>query len=301
MGLLDGKVAVVTGAGRGIGRSHALGLAAAGASVVVNDVGAELLGGEGGQGLVLDGKPHGEVAQAVVDEIIAAGGNAVADATYIGSIEAAASIVEYAVSQFGKIDILVNNAGTYVEASTFDLDDQRFDSQFSTHVKGTMGTVTAAAKAMRAAGRGGRIINTISGTDGVGGLALYIAAKVAIMSFTLTAASELKEYGIMVNAVQPFAITRQSRSYFFQAGAVDPSDQATIDHIGPHQNTPVVVFLASDLSKDVTGRFFNVTPEKFSSDAQVGLGETYITQTPTVFADSWTPESIADAINDILH
>ena len=299
MSLLDGKIAVVTGAGRGIGRAHAIALAREGAAVLVNDVGRALSGGEGGKGLE-QSEPKLEVAQAVVDEIIAAGGRAIADATDVGHIDAAASVVAKAIDAFGRIDILVNNAGTFIEGSIFDVDDDRFDSEFATHVKGTIGTTRAAVTAMRDAGRGGRIINTISGFSGTGTLALYLAAKSAVASYTLTTANDVAPYGITANAIQPFAITRQSRKWFIDSGAIKPDDQATIDHIGPHINSPVVVFLASELAVDVTGKFFCVYPDGFTPDASITIREHYFDITQGKSAVDWSAQDIAASVSLIL-
>jgi NAD(P)-dependent dehydrogenase (short-subunit alcohol dehydrogenase family) len=300
VGLLEGKIAVVTGAGRGIGRAHALALAREGATVLVNDVGRELKGGEGGKGLEA-GESNPAVAQAVVDEIIANGGRALGDTTDISNIEAAASVVARAIDAFGLIDILVNNAGTFIESTIFDVDDERFDSEFHTHVKGTIGTTRAAVTAMRQAGHGGRIINTISGFGGTGTLALYLAAKSAVASYTLATANDGAPYGITANAIQPFAITRQSRKWFFAAGAVDPNDHATIAHIGPQINPPVVVYLASSLAADVTGRFFSVTPDGFSPDAPIRIRETYFDMTEGVTATEWSAQEIGVSVSRILH
>jgi NAD(P)-dependent dehydrogenase (short-subunit alcohol dehydrogenase family) len=298
--LLDGKIAVVTGAGRGIGRAHALALAGEGATVLVNDVGRELRGGQGGKGLEPT-EPSPEVAQAVVDEIIAKGGRAMADATDVGNIEAAAGVVAKAIDAFGRIDILVNNAGTFIESTIFDIDDERFDSEFSTHVKGTIGTTRAAVTAMRDAGNGGRIINTISGFGGTGTLALYLAAKSAVASYTVATATDGAPYGITANGIQPFAVTRQSRKYFVETGVLDPHDEATIAHIGPHINPPVVVFLASDLAAGVTGKFFGVSPDGFTSDAPIRIREHYMDLTEGTTAAAWRAQDIASSVSKILH
>jgi NAD(P)-dependent dehydrogenase (short-subunit alcohol dehydrogenase family) len=301
MGLLDGRVAAVTGAGRGIGRAHALALAEAGAAVVVNDVGLELRGGEGGRALE-PGPPRSEVAQAVVDEIVAKGGRAVADASDVSSVDGAGQVIESALRAFGDIDILVNNAGTWNETTTEDIDGARIDEQIGTHFKGTVGTTRAAFAAMRKAGHGGRIVNTVAGFagSGAGGMAAYSAAKAAIASFTMTAAAEGAEYGIGVNAISPLAITRQSRIFFFRTGQVDPNDTAAIEHLGPHNNSPLVVFLASDLSSHLTGRIFIVSPTAMTADARIRIVEAYTKTTEGVDADGWTVESVAEAMPSIL-
>jgi NAD(P)-dependent dehydrogenase (short-subunit alcohol dehydrogenase family) len=305
MGLLDRKVAVVTGGGRGIGRSHALALAKEGASVVVNDVGLQLVSGDVARGLE-HAQPSPAVAQAVVDEIVANGGRAVADATNVATIEAASGVIATAIDAFGDIDILVNNAGAWHEATIFDVDDARFDGQFGGHLRGTIGTTRAAVNAMREAGHGGRIINTISGIGGTGTVALYLAAKAAIMSYTLATAADGAEYGITANGISPLAITRTSQTFFFRE-AVDPGDEATIAHIGPHINSPVVVFLASDLAAGITGKFFGVSPDSFNADSPIRIREVYVgasegfVSSEGLGAPEWTPQEIAASLPKILH
>ncbi|WP_018505022.1 SDR family NAD(P)-dependent oxidoreductase [Parafrankia discariae] len=291
MGSLDGKIAVVTGAGRGIGRSHALGLAEAGARVVVNDVGLDLVSGEGGRGLDRS-RPPANVAQEVVDDIVAAGGEAIADNTDIGSIAAGKELIDKVIDRYGDIDIVVNNAGTWNESTTFDLDDDRFDAEFGVHVRGTMGTTSAAVNAMRAAGHPGRIINTISSFTGIGGMMIYSAAKIAVASFTATAAAECEQYGITVNAVSPLAITRQSRIFFFRTGTVREEDEATIQHLGPHQNTPLVVYLASDAAAGISGRIFHLGPVAFTADAAIRLRELWWERGEGVALDGWSVEEL---------
>src|SRR5579884_336171 len=301
MGLLTGRIAVVTGAGRGIGRAHALALAEAGAAVVVNDVGWELRGGEGGRALE-PGAPRVEVAQSVVDEIVARGGRAVADGSNVASLDGAAQVVDTALRAFGDVHIVVNNAGTWNEATTEDIDEARIDEQFATHFKGTVGTIRAAFAAMRKAGHGGRIVNTVAGFAGSGayGMAAYSAAKAAVVSFTQTAATEGAEYGIGVNALSPLAITRQSRIYFFRTGLVSSEDQATIERMNPANNSPLVVYLASEQSAHLTGRFFSVGLDALTPDSPIRIRENFADSTEGVAAQSWTPESVGEAMSSIV-
>jgi NAD(P)-dependent dehydrogenase (short-subunit alcohol dehydrogenase family) len=307
MGLLEGKVAMVTGAGRGMGREYALALAREGAAILVNDVGLELQGGVGGSGLET-GAPNPAVAQAVVDEIAAGGGRAVADATNVANVAEAASVVAHTLDAFGDIDIAVNNAGVWIHAPIFDTDDERFEMQFNTNVKSVVGGTLAAVNHMRQAGHGGRIINTISGVihGGAGpeGLGLYIAAMSAVASYTVTTALDGEAFGISANGVGPFGVTRQSIDYFVRTGMLSSTDQATIEHLGPHSNAPLVVYLASELSNGVNGRLFHVAPDSLTIDARIHLSETFIEATEGVTAtgrDGWTPHEIATAMSKILH
>jgi NAD(P)-dependent dehydrogenase (short-subunit alcohol dehydrogenase family) len=301
MGLLSGRVAVVTGAGRGIGRAHALALAEAGAAVVVNDVGLELRGGEGGRALE-PGAPNPSVAQSVVDEIVARGGRAVADANSIASLAGGAALIDTALREFGDIHIVVNNAGTWNESTTEDIDDERIDEQIATHFKGTVGTTKAAFKAMRERGHGGRIINTVAGLagSGAGGMAAYCAAKAAVASYTATAAAEGAALGIGVNAISPLAITRQSRIYFFRTGLIDVADQATIEHLNPGNNAPLVVYLASDQAAHITGRFFTVQPQGLKAGVPIGIKEMFVDGTEGVTAPSWSVDAVAAAMPEVM-
>jgi len=299
MGLLDGKVAAVTGAGNGIGRAHAMGLAAAGAKVVVNDVGRKLVGGEGGQGLEQT-PPDVSVAQAVVDEIVARGGVAAADASDVSSVDSAGGVVRTALEAFGDLDILVNNAGTLHGSDVEDIDDARLDGDFSVNVHGTAGTIKAAFEVMKEKGHGGSIINTMTGFGAFPaqpGLLAYNAAKYGVVSLTLSAAAVGIPLGIRVNAFCPTAITRQSRKWFVKDGFLDPDDVEVTAHLNPDRNAPFVVFLASDASRGLNGRLFYSIPTSISKDAKFRIKEVFVAETDGVVADSWTPQGIEQAMS----
>ncbi len=301
MGRLDGKVAVVTGAGNGIGRAHAMAFAAEGAKVLVNDVGRELVDGKGGGGLVPT-PPDIAVAQRVVDEITARGGVAAANAADVSSVAAAESVVHAAVEEFGDLDILLNNAGTIHDTDVEDIDDARLDADISVNIKGTAGTIKAAFEVMRRNGHGGSIINTMTGFGGYPaghGLAGYNAAKYAVVSWTLHAAAAGREHGIRVNAYCPTAITRQSKQWFFDEGWLEESDEATLSYLSPDKMPPLVVFLASDAARDLTGRLFHFIPTSLGVGAQYMIQEMFVAQTDPVIRDTWTVDDVEQAIGSI--
>jgi NAD(P)-dependent dehydrogenase (short-subunit alcohol dehydrogenase family) len=277
MALLDGKVALVTGAGRGLGRSHALTLASQGAAVIVNDVGAAVVGG---------GRDE-SVAQSVAQEIRAAGGRAEADHTDISTITAAGDVVQHAVDAFGRLDIVVNNAGITRRVSLVDLDDEVLDLHLGVHLKGTVGTMKAAFPIMANQGEGA-VVNTVSGAGlfpehpGTTG---YACAKAAVYAATLVAAVEGRPLGIRVNAVSPLAVTRMSEAFFSRAA---PGQAERLD---PARVSVVVAFLASHLADGITGRILRIEGEH--------LCEAHMTWTTGVEAD-WTPELLAERVDQAL-
>ena len=244
---LDGKVALVTGAGRGLGRAHALALAGAGASVVVNDIGA-----------ALDGSGHDDTpADAVVEEIEARGGRAIADRTNVASVDGGARAVANTVATFGHIDVLVNNAGFAYGGGDIEAPiDAELDALFAVHFKAALGTMSAAFADMRAR-RWGRIVNTVSevALDArVAGALGYGAAKAALWSATLTAARAGAAHGITVNAISPGARTRMNEDLLdsgFCGG--HPAD---LD-LSPEHVARVIAYLASDQAGDITGRIIH--------------------------------------------
>lgn len=210
-GGLAGRVALITGAGRGIGAAHAAAFAAAGASVVVNDTGVDLDGAHADPG----------VAERVAASIRAAGGHAVPDVSDVSDFTGAATVVERAVDEFGQLDILVNNAGIIGTATDVDtLTEAELRRMLDVHVVGTIGTIRAAFPIMSAQ-RHGCIINTTSEAALSRGMAVgmaYAAAKSSVWGITMAAARQGAEYGIIVNALSPGALTRMSKPYLDEAG-----------------------------------------------------------------------------------
>jgi NAD(P)-dependent dehydrogenase (short-subunit alcohol dehydrogenase family) len=250
MGLCEGRVAIVTGAGRGIGREHALMLAEHGAAVVVNDVG----GAPDGSGS--DATP----AEEVVAEIEAMGGRAVANADDVADWDGAKSMVDQAVDAFGRLDVLVNNAGILRDRMLVNMSETEWDAVVRVHLKGTFAPARHAAEHWRNLAKAGeeidaRIINTtsVSGIYGNIGQTNYGAAKMGIAGFTIIAALELARYGITVNAISPGALTRLTEGL-----RAEPPTEAQREAQSPRWIAPICTWLASPLSKNVTGRVFQV-------------------------------------------
>ncbi|GGT23651.1 SDR family oxidoreductase [Streptomyces purpureus] len=241
MGICDGRVVIVTGAGRGLGRAHALAFAAEGARVVVNDL-----------GVGLDGSgPSASPAQQVVDEIRRAGGEACAHGGDIATGEGAASLVAAALDTYGRLDTLVNNAGFLRDRMLVNLDEDDWDAVLRVHVKGHFLPLKHAAAHWRAASKAGRpvaarVVNTTSGAGLLGsvGQASYAAAKAAIVALTLVAAEELRRYGVQANAIAPAARTRMTEQTYASLQGV------------PEDVSPLVVWLGSTSSAGVSGRVF---------------------------------------------
>ncbi|WP_043675201.1 SDR family oxidoreductase [Streptomyces xylophagus] len=249
-GICDGRVVVVTGAGRGLGRAHALAFAAEGARVVVNDL-----------GVGLDGTPDPDSPAAqVVAEIRAAGGEAVAHGGDIATGAGAASLVSTALETYGRLDTLVNNAGYLRDRMLVNLDEDDWDAVMRVHLKGHFLPLKHAAAHWRAESKAGRtpvarIINTSSGAGLLGsvGQGNYSAAKAGIVALTLVASAELARYGVQVNAIAPAARTRMTEHTFAETMA---APDAGFDTMAPENVSPLVVWLGSAASAGVTGRVF---------------------------------------------
>ncbi|WP_324784351.1 SDR family oxidoreductase [Streptomyces sp. H51] len=288
-GLCTGRVAVVTGAGRGLGRAHALALAAEGARVVVNDLGVGLDGTGGASG----------PAQEVVDEIRAGGGEAVAHAGDIATSDGAASLIAAAVDTFGRLDTLVNNAGFLRDRMLVNLDEDDWDAVMRVHLKGHFLTLKHAAAHWRAEAKAGRtpaarVVNTSSGAGLLGsvGQGNYSAAKAGIVGLTLVAAAEMGRYGVQVNAIAPAARTRMTEQTF--ADAMAAPEPGGFDAMAPENVSPLVVWLGSADSAGVTGRVF---------EAEGGRITVMEGWRPGPTADKgarWTPAEAGEATRKLL-
>ena len=251
-GSCEGRVVIVTGAARGIGRAHALALAAAGAKVVVNDLGVQLDGSE----------QRSEAAQEVVEEIRNGGGTAVADGNNVATWDGAEAMIRCAVEQLGGLDALVNNAGIVRDRMFVSTSEQEWDAVVAVHLKGHFATARHACAYWRQQSKAGapvdgRIVNTSSGAGLLGsvGQASYSAAKAAIAGLTLVQAAELGRYGVTANAIAPAARTRMTEGPF---AAMMKAPDAGFDVFDPANVAPLVVWLCSAASKHVTGRVFEV-------------------------------------------
>jgi len=253
MGLFDGKVAIVTGAGRGIGREEALLLAREGASVVVNDLGGSA------EGSGSDASP----AQQVVDEITADGGNAVANYSSVASFTDSKQLIDQAVETYGSLDILINNAGILRDKMSFNMDEDEWDLVVDVHMKGHFCTARHAGNYWRAKAKetgspvGAAIVNTASesGLYGNAGQLNYAAAKAGIASMTIVLARELERSGVRVNCIAPVARTRLTEGL---AGDAMAAKEGEFDRFGPDNVAAVAAWLASDLCNGISGQVVKV-------------------------------------------
>lgn len=255
MGVLDGRIAVITGAGRGIGREHALLFAREGAGVVVNDLGGSNTG---------DGADTGP-AHDVVDEIVAAGGTAVANTDNIATWDGAAGLVEQAVSEFGGLDVLVNNAGILRDSFIAGMEESEWDTVLAVHLKGHFAMLHHAAAYWKAQSKAGNqpnaaVINTASGsglTIPNAGQVNYGSAKAGIAAMTLVAAEELDRYGVRVNAIAPIARTRLTLATPGMGELMGEPEEGQPDLFSPANISPLVGYLASEKCP-LTGKVFAV-------------------------------------------
>ncbi len=271
-GFLEGKAIAITGSGRGIGRAVALACAAEGAKVVVNDYGVSMDGQE----------PTSEVANEVVEEIKAAGGEAVANANSVATMEGGASIVQSAVDNFGTIDGVVCVAGILRERMLFNMTEEDWDPVVETHLKGHFTVFRAASAVMRKQKSGSLVAFTSGAFAGSVAQANYAAAKGGIVSLARSAAAGLYKYGVRSNVIAPVARTRMSANVPMEIkGMGDAEDVA-----------PMVVYLLGDASKHITGQIYTVSGGKIAVWNQPA-------EVRAMFKDGrWTPEEIANQLDD---
>jgi NAD(P)-dependent dehydrogenase (short-subunit alcohol dehydrogenase family) len=288
--LCEGRVVIVTGSGRGIGRAHALEFARQGARVVVNDVGAEL-DGTGGSA-----SPGGEV----VDLILAAGGEAVLNGDDVADWDGAARLVATAIEAFGGLDVVVNNAGVVRDRMFANAGEDEWDAVVRVHLKGHFCVARHAAAYWRDQTKAGatvdaRVINTSSGAGLMGsvGQAAYSAAKGGIAALTLVQAAELGRYGVTANAIAPSARTRMTETVFAEMMAV-PDDPGAFDAMAPENIAPLVVWLGSSESRDVTGRVFEVEGGK------VSVADGWQHGTAVDKGDRWDPAELGPVVRELL-
>ncbi len=289
-GICEGRVVIVTGAGRGIGRGHALEFARQGARVVVNDIGAELDGTGGGTG------PAREVAE----EIRAMGGEAVLNGDDVADWAGARRLVGTAVEAFGRLDVLVNNAGFVRDRMFANVAEDEWDAVVRVHLRGHFATARWAAAHWRDQAKAGepvdaRIVNTTSGAGLMGsvGQSAYSAAKGGIVSLTLVQAAELRRYGVTANAIAPAARTRMTEQVFAETMAA-PTDGSTFDEMAPENVAPLVVWLGSPEAADVTGRVFEVEGGK------VAVADGWRHGAPVDNKDRWDPADVGAAVRKLL-
>ena len=289
MGICDGRVVIVTGAGRGIGRGHALEFARQGAKVVVNDLGAEIDGSGSSNG------PAGEV----VDAIRTMGGEAVANGADVADWEQAEQLVATAVDTFGRLDVLVNNAGFLRDRMLANTSEEEWDAVIRVHLKGHFAPTRHAVAHWRDRSKAGeavsaRIINTSSGAGLMGsvGQGNYSAAKAGIAALTLVESAEFARYGVTANAIAPAARTRMTEAVFAQTMA--KPEEGQFDAMDPDNVAPLVVWLGSTGSRRVTGRVFEIEGGK------IGVADGWQHGPEFDKGARWDPDEVGAVVIDLL-
>ena len=290
MGILEGKVAAVTGAGRGLGRSHALELPKEGAKVVVNDPGVEWDGTGEAKG------PADDVAKEIKDM----GSDAIANYVSVADYKGTKTILDMALEKWGRFDILVNNAGFLRDRMTFKMAEEEWDAVIEVHLKGTFNTARWVTEYFRDQAKAGnpvkgRIINTIShaGIIGSPGQPNYSAAKAGIACLTMTWAREMEKYGMTSNAITPLARTRLTTQTDAVSGMFAQAEEGKFDEMAPENISPLVAYLASDAAQDITGHVFSLRGGKME------VFQSWQVLNSIDIGRKWLIKDIADRIREL--
>jgi NAD(P)-dependent dehydrogenase (short-subunit alcohol dehydrogenase family) len=294
VGILDGKVAIVTGAGHGVGRGEALQLADEGAKVVVNDLGGSVTG-EGA-----DKRPAEEVAEIIRGR----GGEAVANYDDVADYNGAKSIVDQAIESFGKLDVVVNNAGILRDRMIFSMGEDDFDAVIRVHLKGTWNTMHHASAYWRNESKEGRqprasIVNTVSsaGLQGQASQSNYGAAKAGIAAMTIIASLELSRYGVRANCIGPGGFTRMVGQAMKDIELKNPEEYTEFNGMNPGNSAPGVVYLASDLSTHVTGQVLRLVGNNLCVYRPWEMGEQFLATEKDGSPKQWDPVDIGRILN----
>ncbi len=297
MGILDGKVAIVTGAGHGVGRGEAVELADQGARVVVNDLGGAVSGGGGDK----------RVADEVVEVIKKRGGEAVANYDDVSDFNGAKNIINTAIEAFGKLDVLVNNAGILRDKMIFSMAEEDFDAVIRVHLKGTWNTVHHASAYWRNESKEGRqprasIVNTVSsaGLQGQASQSNYGAAKAGIAALTIIASLELARYGVRANAIGPGGFTRMVGQAMKDIEVKEPEDYTEFNNMNPGNSAPAVAWLASDDSIPVTGQVVRLVGNNLALYKPWELGEQFLAKDKEGNPQRWDPVDIGQTLNKFV-
>ncbi len=288
MGICDGRVVIVTGAARGLGRAHALAFAAEGARVVVNDLGVELDGSGGGSG------PAGEL----VEEIRAAGGEAIANGADVASFEQTSALLGQTLEAFGRLDVVVNNAGFVRDRMFVSCSEEEWDAIIRVHLKGHFCLARHAGEYWRNESKAGRpvdarIINTSSGAglQGSIGQSAYSAAKAGIATLTLNQAAEMGRYGVTANAIAPSARTRMTEGVFED---MMKEPESGFDEMDPANISPLLVWLGSAESREVTGQIFEV------AGGMLSVCDGWRTGPQVDKGGRWAPDEVGAALQGLF-
>jgi NAD(P)-dependent dehydrogenase (short-subunit alcohol dehydrogenase family) len=290
MGMLDGKVAIVTGAGNGVGRGEAVLLAQHGAKVVVNDLGASVSG---------EGDADKRPADEVVDVIKARGGEAVANYDSVADYEGAKNIIGTAIDAFGRLDVLVNNAGVLRDKMMFSMTPEDFDAVVKVHLYGTFNTMSLASQYWRNESKEGRqpsasIVNTVSsaGLQGQASQINYGAAKAGIAAMTIIASLELQRYGVRANCIGPGGFTRMVAQAMKDITVKNAEEYEDFDRMNPGNSAPAVVWLASDDSKPVTGQVLRMVGNSLCIYKPWEMGEEFFAADKEGNPKQWDPADV---------